>query len=156
MLKSHKWLIAGVKGVYMAGSWGATSDRKTGRWLGLGPQPTIPPHCTIVICLYFLCFYEDEDLKGCCNNCPRDRCPRRQLSKGLLSNDTVVQADSCPRRLLSKESFTSEKLAQIGFSFFLLRLSIQVCYIMNKRTPDSAYRLLSSLSNKLLLFGSHY
>ena len=39
----------------------------------------------------------------CCNNCPRDRCPRRQLSKGLLSNDIVVQADYCPRRLLSKE-----------------------------------------------------
>ena len=33
---------------------------------------------------------------GCCNNCPRDLCPRRQLSKGLLSNDTVVQADYSP------------------------------------------------------------
>ena len=27
---------------------------------------------------------------------------------------------------------------------------------MNKMTPDPAYRLLSSLSNKLILFGSHY
>ena len=53
----------------------------------------------------------------CCNNCPRDDCPRRQLSKGLLSNDTVVQADFCPRRLLSKEAFTSKKLSQIDFSF---------------------------------------
>ena len=26
------------------------------------------------------------------------------MSKGLLSNDTIVQADYCPRRLLSKES----------------------------------------------------
>ena len=69
----------------------------------------------------------------CCNNCPRDRCPRRQLSKGLLSNDIVVQADFCPRRLLSKEVFNSEKLTQIDFSFFILRLTIQVCYILNKK-----------------------
>ena len=56
----------------------------------------------------------------CCNNCPRDRCPRRQLSKGLLSNDTVVQADYCPVGLLSKEAFVGEKLTQIVFSYFLL------------------------------------
>ena len=55
---------------------------------------------------------------GYCNNCPRDNLPRKQLSKGLLSNVTVVQADYCPRRLLSKEAFTSKKLAQIDFSFF--------------------------------------
>ena len=35
------------------------------------------------------------------------------MSKGLLSNDTVVQGDYCPMGLLSKEVFTSEKLAQI-------------------------------------------
>ena len=65
-----------------------------------------------------------------------DRCPRRKLSKGLLSNDTVVQADFCPRRLLSKEVFTSKKLAQIDFTFFLLRLTIQVC---KKNTMSSFY-----------------
>ena len=37
-----------------------------------------------------------DTLTRCCNNCPRDRCPRRQLSKVLLSNDTVVLADYCP------------------------------------------------------------
>ena len=63
----------------------------------------------------------------CCNNCPKDHCPRRQLSKGVLSNDTVVQTDYCPRRFLSKEAFTSKKLAQINFSFSVLRLTIQVC-----------------------------
>ena len=41
------------------------------------------------------------------DNCPRDFCPR----------------DSCPRRLLSKEAFTSEKLAQIIFSHFLLEVT---------------------------------
>ena len=56
----------------------------------------------------------------CCNNCPRDRCPRRQLSKGILSNDTVVQGDYCPMRLLSKKAFTSKKLAQIDFSFLYI------------------------------------
>ena len=76
-------------------------------------------------------------LKGCCNKCPGDDCPRRQLSKGLLSNDTVVQADYCPRRLLSKDVFTSKKFAQIDFSFFLLRLTIQVCYILKKNNMSS-------------------
>ena len=37
------------------------------------------------------------------------------MSKGLLSNDTVVQGDFCPMGLLSKEAFTNEKLAQIIF-----------------------------------------
>ena len=52
---------------------------------------------------------------GCCNNCPRDNSPRRQLSKGLLSNDTVVQGDYFPRRLLSKEAFTIKKLDLISY-----------------------------------------
>ena len=51
---------------------------------------------------------------------------------GLLSNDLVVQADYCPRRMLSKETFASKTNAQIDFSAFLLRLTIQVCYIMKK------------------------
>ena len=59
---------------------------------------------------------------GYCNNCPRDNLPRKQLSKGLLSNVTVVQADYCPRRLLSNEAFTSKKLAHIDFSFFIWTL----------------------------------
>ena len=57
---------------------------------------------------------------GVAHNCPRDDNPRRQLSKGLLSNDTLVQGDYCPMGLLSKEAFTGEKLAQFIFSYFLL------------------------------------
>ena len=82
-----------------------------------------------VICL------EEKRLtrEGCCNNCPRDDSPRRQLSKGLLSNDTVVQGDYCPMRLLSKEAFTSEKLAQINFSYFLLEVTTFIDYRISKK-----------------------
>ena len=69
----------------------------------------------------------------CCNNCPRDDSPRRQLSKGLLSNDTVVQGDYCPMGLLSKEAFTSEKLAQINFSYFLLEVTTFIDYRISKK-----------------------
>ena len=50
------------------------------------------------------------------------------LSKGPLSNDIVVQGDYCPRGLLSKEVFTSEKLAQIIFSSFLLEVTTFIDY----------------------------
>ena len=72
-------------------------------------------------------------VRRCCNNCPRDGCPRRQLSKGLFSNDTVVQGDYCPMGLLSKEAFTSEKLAQIIFSYFLLEVTTFIDYRISKK-----------------------
>ena len=64
----------------------------------------------------------------CCNNCPRDNSPRRQLSQGFLSNDTVVQGDYCSMGLLYKEVFTSEKLAKIIFSYFLLEVTTFINY----------------------------
>ena len=76
---------------------------------------------------------QDQRIKGCCNNCPRDDSPRRQLSKRLLSNDTVVQGDYCPMGLLSKEVFTSEKLAQIIFSYFLLEVTRFIDYRISKK-----------------------
>ena len=69
----------------------------------------------------------------CCNNCPRDDSPRRQLSKGLLSNDTIVQGDYCPMGLFSKEAFTNEKLAQINFSYFLLEVTTFIDYRISKK-----------------------
>ena len=43
---------------------------------------------------------------------------------------TVVQGDIGPRRLLSKEVFTSDKLAQIIFFYFLLNITINIDYIL--------------------------
>ena len=63
------------------------------------------------------------------NNCSRDNGPRRQSPKGFLSNETIVQVDYCPMVLLSKEAFTSEKLTQIDFSNFQLKVSIFVDYL---------------------------
>ena len=81
--------------------------------------------------IFRFCLSQHFELKNrCCNNCPRDDSPRRQLSKGLLSNDTVVQGDYCPMGLLSKEAFTSEKLAQIIFSYFLLEVTTFIDYRM--------------------------
>ena len=57
----------------------------------------------------------DGHVRGCCNNCPRDDSPRRQLSKGLLSKvrlskQTIVQGDFCPR-----STFDVVKAAHIIF-----------------------------------------
>ena len=87
---------------------------------------TIATYCPIDEVFHIAGKYNIAD--RCCNNCPRDNSPRRQLSKGLLSNDTVVQGDYCPMRLLSKEAFTSEKLAQINFSYFLLEVITLIDY----------------------------
>ena len=92
-------------------------------WWGLGYQIDIEIESRIEPLIEVL-FGLKIPYCRCCNNCPRDCCPRRQLSKGLLSNEPVVQADFCPRRLLSKEVFTSEKLTQIDFSYFLLEVTI--------------------------------
>ena len=77
--------------------------------------------------------HSNWNILRCCNNCPRDDSPRRQLSKGILSNDTVVQGDYCPMGLLSKEAFTSEKLVQINFSYFLLEVTTFIDYRISKK-----------------------
>ena len=69
----------------------------------------------------------------CCNNCPREDCSRRHLSKELLSNNTVVQVEYCQMGLLSKKAFTSEKIALIEFSYFLLEVTIYIDYRMLKK-----------------------
>lgn len=66
-----------------------------------------------------------------CNNCHR-----KQLSKGLLSNETVVKEDICPRTLLFKEAFTSEKLFQLIFFLHIWNI-IWMCYIMRKNIVNS-------------------
>ena len=50
---------------------------------------------------------------------------------------TVVQGDFGPRRLLSKEAFTSDKLAQIIFFYFLLDITILIDYNMTKNNMNS-------------------
>ena len=50
-----------------------------------------------------------------------DSCPRRQLSKGqlseeLLSKEIFVQVDSCPRRLLSKADFSPRRQLHVFLS----------------------------------------
>ena len=55
------------------------------------------------------------------------------MSKELLSINTVVQEDYCQMGLLSKKSFTSEKLALIEFSYFLLEVTIFIDYRMLKK-----------------------
>ena len=55
-------------------------------------------------------------------------------SKVLLSNDINAQEDYSPMVvLLSMEAFTSEKLAQIDFSYFLLEVTIFIDYRMPKK-----------------------
>ena len=85
---------------------------------------------------------------GCCNNCPRDDSPRRQLSKGLLSNDTVVQGDYCPMGLLSKKAFASEKLAKIDFSYFLLQVAIFIDYKRRQKSMWAALTLSAQTLDK--------
>ena len=53
---------------------------------------------------------------------------KKTVVQGFLSNDTVVQGDYCPMELLSKEAFTSEELAQINFSYFLLEVTTFIDY----------------------------
>ena len=67
------------------------------------------------------------------NNCSRDNSPRRQSPKGFLSNETIVQGDYCPMVQLSKEAFTSEKLAQIEFSYFLLEITTFIDHRISKK-----------------------
>ena len=64
----------------------------------------------------------------CCNNCPRDHCPRRQLSKGLLSHDIVVKASFCPRKRLR---LLVKNLLKLIFLFSIDTYQ-QVCYKVEK------------------------
>ena len=73
----------------------------------------------------------------------------RQLSKGLLFNDTVVQGDYCPMGLLSKEAFASEKLTKMDFSNFLLQVAIFMDYRMPKSNASSLKFVHSELGQKL-------
>ena len=84
----------------------------------------------------------------CCNNGPRDYSPRRQLSKGLFSNNIVVQGDYCPMGLLSKEAFNSEKLAQINFSYFLLEVTTFIDHRISKNIMWAALYLSTHTLDK--------
>ena len=54
--------------------------------------------------LYYLAIYGVETfVQGPCVQ--GDSCPRRRLSKGHLSKETLVRGDISPRRQLSKETF---------------------------------------------------
>ena len=72
-------------------------------------------------------------VRGCCNICPRDSCPRRPWSKGINVQGTVFQGDFGPRRLLSKEAFTSDKFAQIIFFYSLLDITILIDYKITEK-----------------------
>ena len=75
---------------------------------------------------------QSSKILWCCNNCPRENCPRRQLSKGLLSNDTVVQADFCPRKRLLVKS-----LLKLIFLFSIETYHTCVLYSERKNNMSS-------------------
>ena len=79
---------------------------RTGINTVLDQKPTTPPFKVLTKNLSFIFFIMPsvKRLHLCCNNCPRDGCP-----KGPLSEETFVQGDFylrdvCPRRLLSKQN----------------------------------------------------
>ena len=96
------------------------------------------------MCKIHIIIHLRKALIRCCNNCPRDHSPRRQLSKGFLSNDTVVQGDYCPMGLFSNEAFTNEKLAQINFSYFLLEVTTFIDYRIPKKNNVSSLIFVKS------------
>ena len=81
------------------------------------------------------------------NNCPREDSPKRQLCKGFLSNDTVVQGNYCQMGPLSKEAFTSEKLAQIDLFYYLLEVAI---FIFIEYRMSKTIRAIFTLSDSHL------
>ena len=51
---------------------------------------------------------------GRCNNCPWGNCPRRKLSKGQFSKETVLQGDYCPTMTFVQGHYCPSRLFQGG------------------------------------------
>ena len=68
--------------------------------------------------------YRSEEISPLRTLAIRVFCPMTELSE--------VRGDYCSMRLLSKEAFTSDKLAQITYFYFLLNITILIDYIIKK------------------------